>query len=118
MKERAAPAGAIGCLVAAVGMCVGFGVWLRGARPALRGSFEGQRDWSLLYAELPFMLLGVPAITLAAWAVTGRVLRRRAGRSARNAVSGGVAAVTLTALAWACLAWLDIRVDAFFQGDA
>ncbi|MEV6795032.1 hypothetical protein AB0M87_24270 [Streptomyces sp. NPDC051320] len=118
MKERAEPASGIGCLVAAIGMGVGFGVWLRGARPALQGSFEGRRDWSLLYVELPFMLFGVPVITLAAWAVTSGLLRRRAGRSARTAASGGVAAVTMAALAWAGLAWLDIRVDVFLQGDA
>jgi hypothetical protein len=118
MRERVEPTSASGCLVAAVGASVGFGVWQQGARPALRGSFEGQRDWSLLYVELPFMLLGTPVIALVAWALTSRMLRRRAGRSARTAAAGGVAAVTLAALAWVWLAWLDMRVDAFLQGDA
>lgn len=118
MKERAEPASAFGCLLAAVGMCVGFAVWLHGARPGLRGSFEGQRDWSLLYVELPVMLLAVPGITVTACAVTSGVLRRRVGRSTRVAAAGGVAGVTLVLLAWVCLAWLDIRVDAFLQGDA
>lgn len=117
MRKRAESTSAGGCLVAAVAAGVGFVVWLQGARPALRGSFEGERDWSLLYVELPLMLLGVPAMTLAAWALTGRVLGRRAGGAARTAASGGVAAVALAALAWICLAWLDIRVDAFVQGD-
>ncbi|MFD3454728.1 hypothetical protein ACFWVC_21435 [Streptomyces sp. NPDC058691] len=104
--------------MAAVSACVGFGVWLQGARPALQGSFESRRDWSLLYVELPFMLLGVPALTLLVWALASAVFRRRAGRGVRMVVPGGAAAVALFGLAWVCLAWLDIRVDAFIQGDA
>ncbi|MEU6340961.1 hypothetical protein ABZ883_08415 [Streptomyces sp. NPDC046977] len=71
--------------------------------------------------ELPLMLVGVPAVTLAVWAVVSGVLRRRAGARARTAVSGGAAAAALavlTVLTWGCLAWLDVRVDAFLQGDA
>ena len=64
------------------------------------------------------MLLGVPAVTLAVWALASGVLRRWAGTGARTAVSGWVAAATLIGLAWVCLAWLNIRVDAFLQGDA
>lgn len=64
------------------------------------------------------MLLGVPAVTLAVWAAARGVLGRGAGTSARAALPGGAAAVTLVALTWVCLAWLNIRVDAFLQGDA
>ncbi|MFF3563653.1 hypothetical protein ACFYXS_26740 [Streptomyces sp. NPDC002574] len=118
MRERGEPGGAVGCLVAAVGACAGLGVWLQGARPGLQGSFEDRRDWSLLYVELPSMLLGVPAITLAVWAVASGLLRRRAGTRARTAVAGGAVAVVLAGLTWVCRAWLDIRVDAFLEGDA
>ncbi|MFJ4850814.1 MULTISPECIES: hypothetical protein [unclassified Streptomyces] len=68
--------------------------------------------------ELPFMLVGLPAVTLAVWAVASGVLRRRAGTRARTAVSGGAAAAALAVLIWGCLAWLDVRVDAFLEGDA
>jgi hypothetical protein len=102
---------AAGCLVAVVAATAGFGVWLYGARPGLRGAFEGQRDWSLLYADLPSMLVGVPALTLAFWALTRTALRERVGRGTRGLVSGAVAVVVLTLLAWACLVWLDARVD-------
>ncbi|MET9297123.1 hypothetical protein [Streptomyces sp. NPDC003077] len=115
MGKRVESADAVGCLVAAVGASVGLGVWLRGALPGIRGGFEGERDLSLLYVELPLMLVGVPALTLASWALTGVALRRRVGRGARAAVSGGAAVVALAALAWACLAWLDVKVDAVLQ---
>ncbi|MDX3071112.1 hypothetical protein ACIP98_13605 [Streptomyces sp. NPDC088354] len=117
MRERGEPTGAVGCCVAAVSACVGLGVWLQGARPGLQGGFEDRRDWSLLYVELPSMLLGVPAITLAVCAVASGVLRRRAAARARTALAGGAAAVVLAGLTWACRVWLDLRVDDFLQGD-
>lgn len=113
MEKRVEPAGAVGCLVAAVAAVVGFVVWIRGAGPGLSGGFEGQRDWSLLYVELPLMLFGVPALTVAAWAVTGTTLHSRSARATRTAASITVAATTLALLAWAGLTWLDIRVEPF-----
>lgn len=112
LERRVESTGALGCLVAAVAAVVGFGVWLHGARPGLSGGFEGERDWSLLYVELPLMLLGVPAVTLAARALTGSALRHRAGRT-RAAASAAAAVLTVTMLAWAGLTWLDSRVTPF-----
>ncbi|WP_369200027.1 hypothetical protein [Streptomyces sp. PU-14G] len=113
MGKRLEPTGAVGCLVAVLTAAVGFGVWIRGAEPGLRGSFEGERDWSLLYVELPIMLFGVPAVTLAAWGLTGYLVRRRAGRVTRAVAPLAAASVTVTALAWASLVWLDARVAPF-----
>ena len=117
MREREEPIGAAGCLVAAVGACVGFGVWLYGSRPGLRGGFEGERDWRLLYLEMPLMVFGVPALAFAAWTLTRVALRGWDSRSARKAASGAVVVVVLSALAWACQSWLDVRVEHFLDGD-
>ncbi|MFI6347398.1 hypothetical protein [Streptomyces sp. NPDC050560] len=102
----------------AVAAVVGFCVWLRGARPGLRGSFEGERDLGLLYQELPCLVLGVPAVTLAVWALVGGVLRHRVGGGARAVLAGGVAAAALAALAWGGHLWLGQRVDAYLQDPA
>jgi hypothetical protein len=104
-----APVGA-GCLAATAGAAVGLGVWARGARPGLQGAFEGQRDWSLLYGDLPVMLLGFPAVTLAVWALTYASLRGRARRRTVALASGAAVVLTLAALAWTGTAWLDARV--------
>lgn len=115
MEQREESASAAGLLIAVLATATAFGVWLHGARPGLYGAFEGQRDWSLLYADLPCMLIGLPAVTLAVWTLTRGVLRRRPGRrfghGARGLASGAVAVVVLLVLAWACLAWLGARVD-------
>ncbi|WP_050514506.1 hypothetical protein [Streptomyces rimosus] len=109
-RQRADPAGAsLGCLLALLGVCVGFGVWLHGARPGLGGGFEGEREWSLLYVELPLMALGVPALTLAAWSSTRAAVRDRGGRGFRTLLTLGVAVAVLAGLAWACLAWWSAR---------
>ncbi len=98
-----------GCLLAFLGVCVGFGVWLPGARAGLGGGFEGERDWSLLYVELPVMVLGVPALTLASWALVRAAMGGRGGRWARVAVSAGTAVAALVVLGLACLAWWAAR---------
>ncbi|WP_405720627.1 hypothetical protein OG607_08305 [Streptomyces sp. NBC_01537] len=110
MEQREESNPAAGLLIAALAVATAFGVWLHGARPGLYGAFEGQRDWSLLYADLPCMLIGLPAVTLAVWTLTRVALRRRLGRGARGLASGTVAVVVLLVLAWACLAWLGARV--------
>ncbi|MFJ2776270.1 hypothetical protein [Kitasatospora sp. NPDC087315] len=100
MGKRAERSAGAGCLVAAAGAVTGFGVWLYGARPGLRGGFEGERDLSLLSVELPAMVLGVPAVALAVWALASAALR---GRAVTPVL---LAAVALAALAYGCLAWL------------
>jgi hypothetical protein len=96
----------------------GFVTWLHGAGPGVSGAFEGERDLSLLYVELPLLLFGFPVLALAAWGATRAVLRRgsRTGRVApvvRNTVPLLAATVTLALLTWAALVWLDSRVAPF-----
>ncbi|GAB2804798.1 hypothetical protein [Streptomyces daliensis] len=118
MGKQVGSSGAVGCLVAVTAAVAGLGVWRYGAGPGLRGGFEGERDWSLLYVELPVMLLGVPAVTLAIWRLTSSLLSRRAaGRGVRAVVSAAAVCVTVAALAWASLAWLDARVASFTQPE-
>ncbi|MFD6431363.1 hypothetical protein [Streptomyces venezuelae] len=113
MGRRDGPTGAVGCLIAAVAAAVGFTVWLHGAGPGLSGGFEGERDVSLLYVELPLMLFGLPATAVAAWALTNSSLRHRTGRPARAAAATAATAITVAALAWAGLTWLGSRVAPF-----
>ncbi|MEU5688707.1 hypothetical protein DEJ48_26585 [Streptomyces venezuelae] len=113
MGRRDEPTGAAGCLIAAVAAAVGFTVWLRGAGPGLSGGFEGERDLSLLYVELPLLVFGLPATAVVAWALTNSSLRHRTGRPARTAAATAASAITVTALAWAGLIWLDNRVAPF-----
>ncbi|MES5819537.1 hypothetical protein [Streptomyces sp. RG80] len=61
-----------GCLTAAVGAGVGLAVWSVDVRERFR-PFEQAPDWSVLYAELPLMVLAGVAAALGAWAL----LRRR-----------------------------------------
>ncbi|MFG2224322.1 hypothetical protein [Streptomyces sp. NPDC048644] len=110
MEAKSGRAGAAGCLVAALAAGTGFQAWLHGARPGLRGAFEGERDLSLLYVELPCMLLGLPALTLLSWTAARSAVGARPGRGVRGAVSGAVVLLTLGALTWACRAWLAHRV--------
>ncbi|MEV6593617.1 hypothetical protein [Streptomyces acidicola] len=74
MGERMQAAG--GCLTAAVGAGVGLAVWSVGVDGRLR-RFEQSPDWSVLYAELPLMVLGGTAAALGLWALIHRVLIRR-----------------------------------------
>ncbi|GAA2604684.1 hypothetical protein [Streptomyces axinellae] len=113
MDKRVESSGAIGCLVAIAAAAAGFAVWRHGAGPGLSGGFEGERDWSLLYGELPVMLLGVPAVTLAVWRLTGSALSRRTGRVTRTVIPLAAASAAVAMLAWASLAWLDTRVAPF-----
>ncbi|MFJ1745275.1 hypothetical protein ACIOJD_03395 [Streptomyces sp. NPDC088116] len=96
-----------GALAVAGGFLVGFLVWGIGAAPGLRGAFEGERDLSLLYAELPLTLFGMPALALGAWALAVGVLRVREGM----AVLVVVGALALGA--WGCAEWLDLRTTSF-----
>ncbi|MFD4834270.1 hypothetical protein ACFWPV_31195 [Streptomyces uncialis] len=108
------PSGTLaGCLVAILAGAVGLAVWLHGARPGIRGGFEGERDLSLVYGELPLMLFGVPALTLTVWSVSRAALRDRLAPFPRAAVLVAVVGATLALLGWLCLLWLESRV-AFF----
>ncbi|MFF2846516.1 hypothetical protein ACFVT5_09295 [Streptomyces sp. NPDC058001] len=116
-RERAVgKVGAVGCLVGVVAVGVGLTVWYHGARPGLYGAFEGERDWSLLYAGLPLMLLGIPALTFVVWALTSAALRGRAATGTRVAAAVGTAVATLIALAWGGHEWLAVWGDGATDG--
>ncbi|MDK1472406.1 hypothetical protein QNO07_03020 [Streptomyces sp. 549] len=105
--ERDGGAG-VGCLLALAGAGTGLVTWLHGARPGLRGGFEGEgRNLSLLYVELPAMVLGVPAVALAVWALTRALLGDRLTPAARASTSAVAGLTALTLLGWACITWLD-----------
>ncbi|KUN24060.1 hypothetical protein AQJ23_20925 [Streptomyces antibioticus] len=72
MGQRAQAAA--GCLTATAGAGVGLAVWAVDVRSRFV-RFEQGPDWSVLYAELPLMVLGGVAASLAVWAVL-RSLRR------------------------------------------
>ncbi|KUN98103.1 hypothetical protein [Streptomyces resistomycificus] len=77
MGQRAQAAA--GCLTAAVGAGAGLVVWAVAAGGPRRRfyRFEQAPDWSVLYAELPLMVLGGTAAFLGVWAVLRRLRPRR-----------------------------------------
>jgi hypothetical protein len=74
MGQRAQAAG--GCLIGAVGAGAGLAVWSVGVRERL-WRFEQAPDWSVLYAELPLMILGGVVAALGIWALLRRLRPRR-----------------------------------------
>ncbi|MFE4818909.1 hypothetical protein ACFRFU_21200 [Streptomyces sp. NPDC056704] len=74
MGQRMQAAG--GCLIAVVGAGAGFAVWAVNSRDRFQ-RFEQGPDWSVLYAELPLMVLGGTAAALGLWALGLRTLGRR-----------------------------------------
>ncbi|WP_055484845.1 hypothetical protein [Streptomyces sp. WMMB 322] len=110
-RQGTAAAAAAGCLVAAAAAATGFAVWFVFARSGVAGGFEGRRDWSLLYIELPGMVAGFPLIAVLTWSLTRAVFRGRGRRGTRAVVAAAVVALTLLLLSWACGVWLEHRVD-------
>ncbi|MFJ8022088.1 hypothetical protein [Streptomyces sp. NPDC096311] len=78
MGQRMQAAG--GCLIAVVGAGAGLAVWAAHSRGRFQ-RFEQGPDWSVLYAELPLMVLGGTAAGLGLWALgwwaLGRWVRAR-----------------------------------------
>lgn len=74
MGQRMQAAG--GCLIAVVGAGAGLAVWAVNSRGRFQ-RFEQGPDWSVLYAELPLMVLGGTAAALGLWALGLRALGRR-----------------------------------------
>lgn len=100
MEDSAENTSANGCLVALVAVATAFGLWLHTARPGLSGAFEGERDWALLYVDLPCLLIGIPAVTVTVWALTRRALSPRMARGPRALLPATTAAVALLLLTW------------------
>lgn len=74
MGQRLQAAG--GCLTAAVGAGAGLAVWSLDVRERI-WRFEQAPDWSVLYAELPLMILGGIAASLGCWALFQHLRPRR-----------------------------------------
>ncbi|MFE3825109.1 hypothetical protein [Streptomyces sp. NPDC059092] len=108
--EKPVTRGWAGCLAVVGGFLAGAVVWMAGAGPGVRGALEGERDYSLLYVELPLLLFGMPALALGVWALVTGVLRVREG------VAALVMVAVLALAAWAGLEWLDVRTAPFRPG--
>ncbi|MFC8510796.1 hypothetical protein ACFU3J_35230 [Streptomyces sp. NPDC057411] len=66
-----------GCLLAALGALAGLLLWAPRAAYSLDGGFEAHaRDLSVVFVDLPLILLGATALPLLAWAVMLRPGRR------------------------------------------
>ncbi|MGW5170615.1 hypothetical protein ACWEQ1_24910 [Streptomyces nodosus] len=69
--------GATGCLLAALGATTAPVVWAPRAAFSIGGGFEGHaRDLSVLFIDLPLIVLGGALIPLFAWALTMRWVHR------------------------------------------
>ncbi|MCJ1676405.1 hypothetical protein MTF65_03365 [Streptomyces sp. APSN-46.1] len=65
--------GAAGCLVAGLGATTAVLVWAPRAAFSIDGGFEGHaRDLSVLFVDLPLIVLGGTLIPLSAWALATR----------------------------------------------
>ncbi|MFJ6697274.1 hypothetical protein ACIQM4_14540 [Streptomyces sp. NPDC091272] len=65
--------GGTGCLLAALGAAAAPVVWAPKAAINIEGGFEGHaRDLSVLYLDLPLIVLGGALIPLGTWALTRR----------------------------------------------
>ncbi|MEE1938397.1 hypothetical protein V1L54_03040 [Streptomyces sp. TRM 70361] len=100
-----------------LGAGTGLVAWTIGAERHLKGGFEGEgRDLSVLYVELPLLVLGVPAAAVAALLLMHGVLDGRVERAAvRRALSAGTALAVAAALVWGGLAWLGATEPPVYQ---
>lgn len=92
---------------------VGFVAWLEGSRTGLSGAFEGERELSLLYVELPVCVIGTPVIALAVLALTRAALFHRLRHGTWVALSSTAVVLTLSLLVWGSVLWLEHRLDGF-----
>jgi hypothetical protein len=66
-----------GCFLAGLGAAAAALVWAPQAEPSIDGGFEGHaRDLSVLYIDLPLVVLGGALLPLLAYGLTGRWVRR------------------------------------------
>ncbi|WP_181011335.1 hypothetical protein [Streptomyces sp. SM10] len=109
MRQRDA-AGYGGCATAVLGAVTALSVWgsSRRTRVHMGGGFEGQGgDLSVLWTELPLVVLAGALVPPAAWLLTLRLLRgHRALRFRVLAAAVGAAGV-LALSAWALHGWAN-----------
>ncbi|MFC9328502.1 hypothetical protein [Kitasatospora sp. NPDC057015] len=74
---RTRAVGTVGHLLAGLGAATAALVWAPRAAPSLRGGFEGEgRDLSVLFVDLPLIVLGGVLLPLLTWTLTLRLSRR------------------------------------------
>ncbi|MPY65045.1 hypothetical protein [Streptomyces spongiae] len=95
--------GGAGCLLAGLGAATAALAWAPRAAISVDGGFEGHaRDLSVLFVDLPLVLLGGALVPLLAWALTTRWVGRP-----WVAVVAAVAALALGV--WGLLEWWTPR---------
>ncbi|WP_162794020.1 hypothetical protein [Streptomyces paludis] len=72
--------------------------------------FEGERDWSLVYVELPLLVVGMPALAMGVWALGV------GGFKVREGVAAGVVVGVVALAAWGGVEWLAVRTEPFTRG--
>ncbi|MGW1468273.1 hypothetical protein ACWCPT_28455 [Streptomyces sp. NPDC002308] len=113
------PNGAPGCLLAGFGALVAPLLWAPRAAVNVEGGLEGHaRDLSVLWIDLPLVVLGGAAVPLLAWALTRRwtyrrrTYRRRTYRPWVPALVPVLVALAAFALgSWGLLEWWTPRGD-------
>ncbi|MFE9722330.1 hypothetical protein ACFYQ5_01635 [Streptomyces sp. NPDC005794] len=109
MEQRDA-AGYGGCAAAALGAGIALYIWGSSLRTGLHMGmgFEGQaRDLSVLWTELPLVLLAGALIPPVAWLLPLRLLRGRGSLRARVLVAAVCTASFLAVSAWGLHAWTN-----------
>ncbi|MYW53660.1 hypothetical protein GTY64_19680 [Streptomyces sp. SID8376] len=91
--------GGAGCLLAGLGATAAPLVWAPRAAVSIDGGFEGHaRDLSVLFIDLPLIVLGGALVPLIAWALTTRWIHR-------PWLAALVALATLALAVWGLTEW-------------
>jgi hypothetical protein len=91
--------GGAGCLLAGLGATTAPLAWAPQAAVSIDGGFEGHvRDWSVLFVDLPLIVLGGALVPLLAWALANRWVHR-------PWVAVLVASATLAIAVWGLTEW-------------
>lgn len=109
MEQRDA-AGYGGCAAAALGAATALYVWGASGRTQrhLGAGFEGQgRDLSVLWTELPLILLAGILIPPAVWVLTFRLLRGRGALRSRVLIAAVCTAGVFAASTWGLHTWAN-----------
>ncbi|MFD6277727.1 hypothetical protein ACFWFI_19465 [Streptomyces sp. NPDC060209] len=109
MEQRDA-AGYGGCATAALGAVTALYVWGSSRRTGLHmgAGFEGHgRDLSVLWTELPLVLLAGALMPTVTWLLTLRLLGRRGPLRSRALVAAVCTAGVLAAATWGLHTWAN-----------
>lgn len=97
--------GCAGCLLAGLGAAAAPLVWAPRAAVSIDGGFEGHaRDLSVLFIDLPLIVLGGALVPLLAWALATRWVHR-------PWVATLVALATLALAVWGLTEWWTPRLQ-------